>query len=149
MCHSVFSLRSPELRSFQFSDVATLKLTTSPPFAKLRDFGVLAQIADEDDLVHAACHVSLPKIRALQARRDRNPVGRACRDVGQREEISHHESGHFQPFVSRRVTAIVEMHCGAKTNQARKASAVGNGQAWRSLSSKVLADAASSVESIE
>src|SRR3546814_5563554 len=32
--------------------------------------------------------------------------------------------GHFHPLVSRRVIAIVEMHCGAKTNQARKASAV-------------------------
>ena len=35
------------------------------------------------------------------------------------------KSGHFQPLVSRRVTAMVEMHCGANTNQARKASAVG------------------------
>ena len=33
--------------------------------------------------------------------------------------------GHFHPFVSRRVTAIVLMHWGAKTNQARNASAVG------------------------
>ena len=33
--------------------------------------------------------------------------------------------GHFHPLVSRRVTAIVDMHCGAKTNQARKASAIG------------------------
>jgi hypothetical protein len=32
--------------------------------------------------------------------------------------------GHFHPLVSRRVTAMVEMHCGAKTNQARKARAV-------------------------
>ena len=32
--------------------------------------------------------------------------------------------GHFHPLVSRRVTAMVEMHCGANTNQARKASAV-------------------------
>ena len=36
--------------------------------------------------------------------------------------------GHFQPFVSRRVTAMVDMHCGANTNQARKASAVGRVQ---------------------
>ena len=40
-------------------------------------------------------------------------------------------SGHFQPLVSRRVTAMVDMHCGANTNQARKASAVGSVQpAW-------------------
>jgi hypothetical protein len=38
------------------------------------------------------------------------------------------KTGHFQPLVSRRVTAMVEMHCGAKTNQARKASAVASDQ---------------------
>jgi len=37
-------------------------------------------------------------------------------------------SGHFHPLVSRRVTAIVEMHCGANTNHIRKASAVGSDQ---------------------
>ena len=37
-------------------------------------------------------------------------------------------SGHFHPFVSRRVTAIVLMHCGAKTNHIRNASAVGSVQ---------------------
>jgi hypothetical protein len=41
--------------------------------------------------------------------------------------------GHFQPLVSRRVTAIVEMHCGAKTNQARKAKAVANDQSAASF----------------
>ena len=42
--------------------------------------------------------------------------------------------GHFHPFVSRRVTAIVDMHCGANTNQARKASAVGRLQSALSRS---------------
>ena len=38
------------------------------------------------------------------------------------------KAGHFQPLVSCRVTAIVEMHWGAKTNHIRKASAVGSDQ---------------------
>jgi hypothetical protein len=57
--------------------------------------------------------------------------------------------GHFHPLVSRRVTAIVEMHWGAKTNQARKASAVASDQrCWRRCSS-FCAPAPSSAESIE
>ena len=46
-------------------------------------------------------------------------------------------SGHFQPLVSRRVTAMVEMHCGANTNQARKASAVARDQRCCSFSTSV------------
>ena len=42
--------------------------------------------------------------------------------------------GQRQLAVSRRVMASVEIHCGANTNQARKASAVGSGQALRSRS---------------
>ena len=42
-------------------------------------------------------------------------------------------NGHRQLLVSRLVTAIVEMHWGAKTNQARKASAVGRVQRACSL----------------
>jgi hypothetical protein len=30
------------------------------------------------------------------------------------------KAGHFQPFVSRRATAMVDRHWGANTNQARK-----------------------------
>ena len=33
--------------------------------------------------------------------------------------------GHFHPFVSLLATAMVDRHCGAKTNHAKKASAVG------------------------
>ena len=43
-------------------------------------------------------------------------------------------AGHAQPPVSRRVTASVEMHCGANTYQARNASAVGSVQLERSRS---------------
>ncbi len=35
-CHSVFSRRSPVLRSFQLSDVATDKVETRPPIAIVR-----------------------------------------------------------------------------------------------------------------
>ncbi len=54
-------------------------------------------------------------------------------------------SGHFHPLVSRRVIAIVEMHCGAKTNQARKASAVAMLQrpCKRSLSDCAIASSSS------
>ena len=56
-CHSVRSWRLPS-RSFQLSDVATRKLTTSPPLLSERDSGIRAQIADQDHLVHAR-HVTL------------------------------------------------------------------------------------------
>ena len=51
--------------------------------------------------------------------------------------------GHFQPLVSRRVTAIVEMHCGANTNQARKASAVASDQSAASFGPRLVAAASS------
>ena len=55
--------------------------------------------------------------------------------------------GHFQPLVSRRVTAIVEMHCGANTNQARKASAVASDQSAASFGPRLVAAASSSATS--
>ena len=55
--------------------------------------------------------------------------------------------GHFHPFVSRRATAIVDRHCGANTNQARKASAVGRVQPAWSLGISPSAAASSSAAS--
>ena len=52
--------------------------------------------------------------------------------------------GHFHPLVSRRVTANVEIHCGANTNQARKASAVGRLHAFRRLSTSEVSTSDSS-----
>ena len=56
-------------------------------------------------------------------------------------------SGHFQPLVSRRVTAIVEMHCGANTNHIRNASAVGSDQRLRIFSIMVCSPDAPSTSS--
>ena len=58
------------------------------------------------------------------------------------------KAGHFQPFVSRRATAIVDRHCGANTNQARKASAVGRLQRCESVEASPSASASSSFASI-
>ena len=60
MCHSVRSLRSPVFLSFQFSDVAMRRLAMRPPFWNDLHLRVLAEIADQDDLVDAACHRIVP-----------------------------------------------------------------------------------------
>ena len=90
-CHSVRSLRSPVFLSFQFSDVAMRRLTTSPPFWKRARFGIRAQIADQDDLVDAARHDCSPTSPAPVAPQ----IGRAGSDVGQREQIAEHEDRPF------------------------------------------------------
>src|SRR5689334_15871348 len=84
LCHSVFSWRFPS-RSFQVSDVATRRFTTSPPFWKLRASGSCPRLPTRITLFTPAISSS------SKSGSDRNPVGRPCREIGQCEQISHHE----------------------------------------------------------
>src|SRR6478672_82958 len=83
-CHSVFSWRLPS-RSFQVSDVAIRRFTTSPPLLNERDSGSAPRLPTRITLFTPAMSHS------SQSGGDRNPVGRASCEIGQREQISHHE----------------------------------------------------------
>ena len=97
MCHSVRSLRSPVFLSFQFSDVAMRRLAIRPPFWKLLHFGVLAEVADQDDLVDAACHEN--SLRGLEAGATAGPIGDSREDVGPRRPASQPAKPRVLPEV--------------------------------------------------
>src|SRR5690242_9303042 len=83
-CHSVRSWRLPS-RSFHCSEVAIRMFTTSPPLLSERDSGSAPRLPTRITLFTPAISCS------SKSRSDRNPVGRSCREIGQREQISHHE----------------------------------------------------------
>jgi len=56
VCHCVRSFFSPVCLSFQFSDVAIRRLAMRPAVLEAFDLGILAEIADQNNLVDAACH---------------------------------------------------------------------------------------------
>src|SRR3954452_12166005 len=84
LCHSVRSWRFPS-RSFHCSEVATRMLTTSPPLLSERASGSAPRLPTRITLFTPAIS------RSSESRCDRNPVGRSSCEIGQCEQISHHE----------------------------------------------------------
>src|SRR4028119_2021887 len=86
LCHSVFSLRSPLLRSFQVSDVAMLNFTTLPPLANERASGSRPRLPTRTTLLtEPALALSLDIVAhprggaRVQSRRFRRPPAAAAR----------------------------------------------------------------------
>src|SRR3954454_19054176 len=73
-CHSVRSWRLPSL-SFQFSDVATRRLTTSPPLLSERLSGSSPRLPTNMTLLTPA--MTLPSVRFGFARDDKRAGGAA------------------------------------------------------------------------